>query len=211
MPSTEDVIEFLKRNPGFIEEHGDEIIQSANGNGETAFYQRQLEVLKERESRKKAKLDMIVDSARSNQRLDSDLIEMAVRLLSEDRHDADGVKTAAALVKRQFNVNDVSILINPMDGDQRHEKYDEVRQRVAHKNSICDDRVSSALLASLFDEDPNSIGSCAFVPLLYEEEIVGVMVLGSTDKQRFQPGAGVMYLNRLGLLVAGYIKGFPPN
>ncbi len=208
MPKTQEVIDYLKDNPSFFLENQELLGQLDFGgvNGATPFYERQLEVLKQRESQQQNKIDLIVHSAKNNQRLETDLLDMAVRLLSLEQIRRDSLDLVSGLVMRQFNVKDAVFMLNTKNGDIRHEKYDEVRQRVAHKSSVCDDRVSTSLMESVFGEQPGDIGSCAFVPLVFEDKIIGVMVMGSTDSTRFEPGIGVVYLDRLGLLLGGYFQ-----
>ena len=207
MSKAQDVIEFLKSNPRFLLENEDLIadLDTAEEQSGNVFYERQLKVLRERENQQKARLELIVDGARDNQKLESDLTEVAIRLLSHDSSNELPAAMVVALVKRQFNIKGAVVLLNS-DGD-RHAKYDEVRQRVMHKSSICDDRVSSQLMQGLFEEEYEAIKSCAFVPLTFDDQLIGVMILGSNSAERFQPGVGVMFLDRLGQLVAAYIKG----
>ena len=210
---TQEVIDYLKQHPSFFEENQALLRDLDFGDGDdkkvgaAPFYQRQHKVWKDRENQQQTKIDLIVDSAKNNQRLESDLLEMAIGLLSSRQNRKDAVKTVIALMRRQFNVNDVAILLKREQGACGHPKYDDARQRVAHQSSVCDDRVSSDLLEALFHDNFKAIKSCAFVPLIFSDEIQGVMVLGSTSNARFQPGIGVMFLDRLGLLVGGYFQG----
>ena len=216
MPTAQEIIDYLKDNPAFFKER-EELLAQLNLDltdmeGVSPFVARQLQVLKDRESQQQAKIDLIMDGAKSNQKLEADFVEIAVRLLSHKSDSDDPVDIVSALVKRQFNVKALVIMLKAGgDGSQSnsvfHQKYDEVRQRVAHKKSVCDDRVSSTLLESLFDQDDQAIKSCAFIPLVFEDDLIGTMVLGSSSVSRFQPGVGVMFLDRLGLLVAGFLQG----
>ena len=209
MTTVVEVIEYLKQNPSFFDDHIDLLVELNLGDNQdiTPFYQRQLQVLKERESQHKAKINAIVDGAKSNLKLESDFLELAISLLSEGQNGQDPLDCVSTIIKRQFNIKQVVILLSSEEGDCEHEKFDEIRQRVNHKGSICDDRVSSSLLQSIFHADTEEIQSCAFIPLIYQQHINGVMVLGSSSKDRFQPDDGVLFLNRIGLLVGSYIKG----
>lgn len=206
---TQEVIDYLKKHPSFFEENPELLryLDFGDGVGATTFYERQRKVWKERENQQQTKIDLIVDSAKNNQRLETDLQEMAIGLLSGRHNKKDAVKTVVALVKRQFNVNDVAILLSNEEEGCAHPKYDDIRQRVVHQSSICDDRLSSNLLEALFSENFKAIKSCAFVPIIFADEIKGIMVLGSISETRFQPGIGVIFLDRLGLLVGGYFQG----
>ena len=110
-------------------------------------------------------------------------------------------------MKNLFNVSEVIILLENLDDDSRSQVFDQVKQRVIHKSSICDDRVSNSLLESIFDRDAQGIGSCAFIPLVFNDNITGVMVLGSVSQERFSPGMGVNFLDKLGMLVGSYLAG----
>jgi uncharacterized protein YigA (DUF484 family) len=209
MPKTQEIIDYLKQHPTFFVENEELLTYLEFGaeKGSTPFYERQLQVLKDRETRQKSQIDLIVDSAKNNQKLESDLLEMAVRLLGNGKNSGDPAGVVIDTVKSVFNVNEVVILLDNSDDESRCQVFEPVRQRVIHKSSICDDRVSSNLLEALFQVQGNEVKSCAFVPLLYSNEINGVMVLGAATEERFQPGIGVLYLDKLGLLVGSYIQG----
>jgi uncharacterized protein YigA (DUF484 family) len=209
MVSAQDVLDYLKQNPSFFKEN-EEILVDLKfiGSGDMApFVERRIEVLKSRENQQKAKLDLIVDSARNNLKLEDSFLEMSVRLLSEGQSGQDELTVASAMLVKQFNITKAVFLLNTDDIDSRHPKYDEIRQRVAHKSSICDDRVSSSLLRLLFETHGDEIQSCAFVPLVFDDILTGVLVLGSSSEDRFAPGMGAIFLDKLGLLMASYLKG----
>ena len=209
MPKSQEIIDYLKQHPSFFKENEELLAYLDFGaeKGSTPFYERQLQVLKERETRQKSQIDLIVDSARNNQKLETDLLEMAVRLLSNGKNGSDPAGVIVETVKNLFNVSEVIILLENLDDDSRSQVFDQVKQRVIHKSSICDDRISSNLLEALFQQESNTIKSCAFVPMMYSNEIIGIMVLGAATEERFQPGIGVLYLDRLGLLVGSYLQG----
>ena len=210
MPDPEEVIDFLKNNPSFFEENEDLLLDMTISDGQdlACFYERKIQVLRDREKQQQAKIDMIVDGARSNQQLESELLQMAICLLS-DHQNSRSVDQASILVRSQFNVEAVVIFREPDDGGSPDPQYEALRQRVLHMSSVCDDRISTKLRVSLFGADGEAIQSCAFVPLAFEGEITGVMVLGSNRAEKFAPGAGVLFLDRLGQLIAGFLHGRP--
>ncbi len=208
MSEIREVIDYLKKHPSFFKEHEDLMVELGLEFAQnTPFYARQLKVLKDRESQQQSKIDLIIDSAKNNQRLTSDLLALAIRLLGERQNGVDPRAAVVALVKRQFNLRGVVVLLDNQDAHARHPQYDQVRQRVVHKSSVCDDRVSSTLRAALYGPKYQAIKSCAFVPLVYAEKINGLMVLGADRAERFQPGVGVMFLDQLGLLLGGFFQG----
>lgn len=184
-------------------------LRLGNSSGATPFYERQLQVLKARNDEHMAKVEFIVDSVKSNQKLESDFLEVAVRLLGEGKNGDNPAQAVSALMKIQFNVTEVVVMLksDEMETGVCHARYDAACQRVMHKGTVCDDRLSNALRKSLFDQENTSVRSCAFVPLLFDDALLGVMILGSDSGSRFQPGVGVMFLDRLGRLIGGYIHG----
>ena len=209
MITTEDVLDYLRQNPAFFDDNED-ILADLNLAGPEnlgPFVEKQIEVLKNRENQQKAKFDLIVDSARSNLKLEDDFLEIAIRLLSEGQIQGDPEQIAAALLIRQFNVKEAVFIMDADHSGSQHPVYEEIKQRIAHKSSICDDRVSSSLLESIFDLNAHGIRSCAFIPLVFNDRITGVVVLGSVSQERFSPGMGVNFLDKLGMLVGSYLMG----
>jgi uncharacterized protein YigA (DUF484 family) len=54
----------------------------------------------------------------------------------------------------------------------------------------------------LFGSDAASIGSVALVPLIDKGTPVGLLALGSTDRDRFHPGMSTEFLGRMAELIA---------
>lgn len=209
MPELAEVIDYLRANPDFFEQNEDLLVELGLGDvgGSALFYEKQLQVLKDRLTHHQAKIEFIVDSVRSNQKLESDFLQVAVNLLAQKDSGDSPVQTVNRLMKRQFNVGESVIILKSDAIGPGRLCHDSVCQRVAHKGSVCEDRLSSALRESIFGHGTQSVQSCAFIPLLFEEELLGVMVLGADSRTRFRPGIGVMFLNRLGLLIGGYLHG----
>ncbi len=196
--NSEDVAAYLKQNPAFFNEYGDMLADIEIEPG-APFHQRQIEVLRKRNSEEKQRYEMVVESARNNQALERSVHEFACNLLAS-KSDDDGV-IAGHLVSG-FGVEAVR-LCRSKDSELASEDIELLIQRVKHGSSICDDRVSSSLLVALFGEG-NTISSCAFVPLKQ-----GVLVLGSNDPKKFVPGMGPIYLDRIGDLVSALLSDEP--
>lgn len=208
LTSTE-VVTFLQQHPEFFDEHRALLANNFSENSQSVFYQKQLKVLKNREKLQQDKIDHIIDNVKNNQRLETDFTEIAMHLLSDcishghyNDHSKKSVMMVSKLIKKQFSLNAIKIILTTHET----EKYHELKQRVIHNSSVCDDRVASELRQQIFGAAHTKITSCAFVPLLFQQQINGIMVLGSSDKSRYQPGVGVLFLNRLGLLLGSYFQ-----
>ena len=209
MPTPEEVISYLKQNVDFVEEHKSLLSELVCGDtpDSSPFADRQIQVLKDRERRQNAKFDLIVDNARSNKQLEDELLEMAIYLLGEGHLAQNPGQAITTMLVRQFDIRDAAVIVDSEDMDSRHANFHEIRQRVAHLGSVCDDRVSSALLEGLFGDNSPEIKSCAFVPIQYSGELTGILALASTDRERFQPEMGVLFLDRIGCLIGAYLWG----
>ena len=214
MITSEDVANYLKNNPGFFAQHQEVLVDLELDTAQQPFHQRQLDVLRQRHADEKAKYQLVVDSARNNQALDKSLHEYAQKLLGY-RQDPDSL-AAERITEAHFSIGYARICQESGDNGDPHdnnqhsniseEDLSAIVQRVRHGNSVCDDRVSSSLLACLFGVDHDA-GSCAFVPCkAIDTDFSGVMVLGDADPTRFAPGIGTIYLDRMGQLVAAFLS-----
>ena len=236
MPKSREVADYLKAHPEFFAEYPDllaAINQSAAADAVPAhkrIHERQVQALRERNQRQQARFDQLLDTAHSNHDLDFGLHQIAVALLNPDDIDAKDPSAPGRLVKSRFDMDDVAIFLSAKlpakppakksaqkDGHKTKQQtkqkpaaaqvdYEMLSQRVEHLGSVCDDRVSSQLGTALFPHAA-AIASCAFVPITHQQKLYGVMVLGSADRERFQPDMGVLILDRLGQLLGAYLAG----
>lgn len=205
----EQVVEYLKSNPSFVNDHEDLLLdlgltQTTEALGHTSkFHQRQLQVLKDRENQQQIKMDIIVDSARVNLELEESLNNLASTLIQQCRRGEGGESGLSKLLKSQFSIDAVAFVYENNHADHYTDlDYTSLSQRVAHLSSICDDRVSREVTRSLFPLAQSAIRSCAFLPLSESRLLKGVMVLGSEDVSKFNPGFGVIFLDRLSRLAS---------
>lgn len=202
----EDVVAYLQHNPNFFTKHGDllEFMQIADKEA-TPFHQRQLQVLREREAKSQEKLEYLMQSVKSNQRLEDDIQAFSLALL-EHRSQYDKAArevTLSRLVKAHFRVEFATVIEKPLACVDQAEQA--VFERIAHKSSVCDDRLPTSVLQFLFAQDAQEIGSCAIIPLLGKEQLRAAIALGVQDQTRFQPSLGVHYLNRIGKIASAFI------
>lgn len=201
------VYDFLKDNPSFIEKHWNlfaEHVPSSEDLG-NVFLKKQVETLSQRQSEQDKTIKHILDITKNLEQMQDMLMGFSKFLLDQGHPSLDPVDFVVRVMGEEFNIDNVVIF---EESSEAHcACYHELRQRVAHRSSICDDRVSKSLLKQIFGKDAKSIKSCAFVPILQSQAIVGVVVLGSSDAERFHPDLGVLYLNRIGSLIGSYLSG----
>lgn len=215
MPNPKEIADYLESHPDFFVERGELLAAMRLPEAfATPFHERQAQALRDRQAR----LDRMLDTVKTNQHLEQELHRLAVELL-EAGVAADAtvaVAAPAALVKTRFDLSGAAIFLDSQrDAFDPAVDYASLCHRVEHLGSVCDDRVSSKLSAALFPADESAaaesavIASCAFVPLAHGEpgKLRGVLALGDADRARFQPGMGVLILDRLGQLVSAYLDG----
>jgi len=227
MPNSKDIADYLESHPDFFVERGELLAAMRLPEAfATPFHERQAQALRDRQAR----LDRMLDTVKTNQHLEQELHRLAVELLqaagAADVPDMMRALLPAALVAARFDLSGASIFLDKhQDAFDPAVDYASLCRRVEHLSSVCDDRVSSKLCAALFSaadgaadsadaesagtESAAVIASCAFVPLAHGDprKLRGVLVLGDADRARFQPGMGVLILDRLGQLVSAYLDG----
>ena len=200
-----EVERFLLDNPAFLVDHP-HILSEMDLGGEDSrpFYQRQLQVLRERADAQQTRLSELEDNVRSNQTIESALHRFALALLNGSRGDAEAI---IGLIEQHFSLDHVRLLLEAPDSDSGNGlDYPALLDRVRHLASVCDDRVSIELRTALFGTAAAGLRSLAFVPVASGQDLHGVLVLADSTHDRFQPGLGVTLLDKLGQLVAAGLE-----
>ena len=206
MLTPDQIAEYLKNNPDFfVDQHA---LLAAMGIAEwipgDAFYQRQMQVMQERAARQQDRIDAMLTNAAANQQLEQSLHRLSIDLLATPTPPPEKTARAVAAVRQYFTIRQVRLVRAAEPAAELD--YNALQQRVIHLNSVCDDRVAPTLMAALFPASAGAVASCAFIPLAFERQIQGVMVLGDADVQRFTPGIGVAILDRLGQIIGAYLQ-----
>ena len=201
--STPEVEHFLLDNPAFLSNHPHILAGLDLGGDESRpFYQRQLQVLRDRAEAQQTRLAELEDNVRSNQAIEAALHRFALALLCGNR---SAPATRVALIKQCFSLDYVRLLLAPPPPEAGLD-YASLLARVRHLASVCDDGVSLELRTALFGASAAGLRSIAFVPVASGEDLRGILVLADSRPDRFQPGLGVALLNKLGQLVAAGLE-----
>jgi uncharacterized protein YigA (DUF484 family) len=210
----ESIAAYLQHNPDFFERHLALLarlrLPHVRGGSTISLVERQIEVLREKHASLEAKLADLVKVARGNDAIAEKLHRFTRRLLAAGSR-AEVVVRVEASLREDFDAfHAVLVLI----GDQA----DVTTQRFVRTVRPDDPNLKSfeTLFASgkprcgqardsqrefLFGTDANDIGSIALVPL-GERGSVGLLAIGSTDRDRFHPGMSTEFLARMGELIA---------
>jgi uncharacterized protein len=215
----ETVAHYLQQNPEFFENHLPLLarlrLPHARGSSTISLVERQVEVLRERHSGLEQKLADFVTVARANDAVAEKLHRFTRRLLRAQTRQGAIEQLEASLREDFDSFHSVLVLIG---GEQDAV----VAQRFVRLASAADVNLKSfeSLFTSgkprcgqardsqrefLFGADAPDIGSVALVPL-GDHGSLGLLALGSTDRDRFHPGMSTDFLARLADLISDVLS-----
>jgi len=210
----EFVARYLQHNPEFFERHQALLarlrLPHSRGGSTISLVERQIEVMRERHAALEGKLAELVRVARDNDAIAERFHRFARRLLRTPSRQAALDEIEASLRDDFDAFHSVLLLISTA--------AQEAPQRFPRSLASDDPNLKSfeSLFASgkprcgqvrdsqrefLFGSDANDIGSVALVPL-GEKGSLGLLALGSTERDRFHPGMSTEFLARMADLIA---------
>jgi uncharacterized protein YigA (DUF484 family) len=215
----ETVAHYLQQNPEFFENHLPLLarlrLPHARGGSTISLVERQVEVLRERHASLEQKLADYVTVARANDAVAEKLHRFTRRLLrAQTRHSA--IEQLEASLREDFDsFHSVLVLIGEQDEGLLPQRF--VRRLGADDANL---KSFESLFTSgkprcgqardsqrdfLFAADAPDIGSVALVPL-GDHGSLGLLALGSTDRDRFHPGMSTDFLARLADLISDVLS-----
>ncbi|MBC6413659.1 MAG: DUF484 family protein [Chromatiales bacterium] len=218
--TAQQTIDFLTQNPSFFNDHSELLLELSlphkNGNV-ISLWQKQLEVIRsEFDALKKdtvnteQQLATLINIVDKNEKLSICLHRLSLRLFFKREVEA-AVCEAVNTLRAQFPANQIIIRLFP--------PYAELSQTASPVNA--EDRLLKTLIASLFDSGNPDCGpfsemikkalfgnfskrirSAVVMPLSFNTQKIGLLLLGSPRADAFVPGKGVMLLVQFGELIA---------
>ncbi len=210
----ESVARYLQHNPEFFERHHPLLarmrLPHARSGSTISLIERQVEVLREREAAAEHKLAEFVRVARANDAVAERIHHLTRRLLRAATRAAT-IEQIEASLREDFDAfNSVLILIEPAGEIPAQRFVKIVRADDANLKSFeslfangkprCG-QARDSQREFLFGADAEDMGSFALIPL-GEKGSVGLLALGSADRDRFHPGMSTEFLARVGDLIA---------
>jgi hypothetical protein len=210
----ETIAVYLQRNPDFFERHQGVLarlkLPHARGGAAISLVERQIEVLREKLAAVEGKLAELLNTARANDAIAERLHRFTRRLLRAMPR-AEAIARIEAGLREDFDAfHAVLVLIDSQPG-LPEQKF--VRAVSADDPSL---KSFESLFATgkprcgqardsqrefLFGPEGPAIGSVALVPLGPKGSI-GLLALGSVDRERFHPGMSTEFLARMADLIA---------
>ncbi len=212
----ERIERYLSLNPDFFERHQPLLARMRLPHMRTgstvSLVERQVEVLREQKTDADRRLAEFIAVARSNDTLAERIHHFTRRLLRAPSA-LTALASLEASLREDFDAfHSVLLLTAPVTSLATAELEPFLRKLPADDANI---RSFEALLATgkprcgqvrdtqrdfLFGPESASIGSVALVPL-GENGTVGLLALGSAERERFHPGMSTEFLKRMGELI----------
>ena len=212
----ERIERYLSLNPDFFERHQPLLsrmrLPHVRTGSTVSLVERQVEVLREQKSEADRRLAEFVAVARANDQL-ADRIHRFTRRLLRAPTAASALVSLEASLREDFDAfHSVLLLTAPSEALRLAEQEPFLRKLPADDANM---RTFDALLATgkprcgqvrdsqrdfLFGPEAASIGSVALVPL-GESGAMGLLALGSAERERFHPGMSTEFLKRMGELI----------
>jgi uncharacterized protein len=212
-----EVVAYLKAQPDFFSRHPDllEAVELRHRSGSAvSLIEKQVDMLRAKNKRLEDRLQRLVDAARDNERRTENVQRLARTLIR-----APSLAAVAAglgkCMREDFGIGEVFVGvtaahfkrhdiegIHPIEPEGRLARAYEnfFRTRLIECGPIAEDKAKL-----LFPKAVHPVQSAAVVPL-EKEKSFGMLALGSTEAERFQPRQGKLFLELTADLLAAAIR-----
>jgi uncharacterized protein YigA (DUF484 family) len=211
--SDEDIAGWLRSHPDFFARNGELLatlrVPHETG-GAVSLIERQIELLREKNSSADARFTELVSIARANEQLTARIHRFTRRLMRAPTRRATLLQMEQGL-REDFDVTQSVLLLFGAGPDESGMRF--VRHVAADDPNLAGfdtlfasgrprcGQIRDSLREFLFGVDAASVGSVALVPLGGENP-QGLLALASLNSQRFHPGMSTDFLALLGELVS---------
>lgn len=201
------VAAYLKRHPEFLSEYPELAAKLTMpprepGGAVASLAVYQMQSLRDKNAELERRLGELIEIAADNERLMERVHALTVALLRANTLEVT-VRTVVAKLSADFHTEQVRMLL--FGDEPQLPRADWLRQipggaealpdfaEFLHKGEPSSGRLSSEKLEQLFGDDASGIQSVAMMQL----GETGILAIGSTDADRFQPGMGTLFLKMI--------------
>lgn len=219
--SEEDIAEYLHSHPDFFDRHSNLLmglkLAHQPGSAAVSLVERQVAMLRQRNSELERQLKDLVAVAKDNHALVEKIHQLAVNLM-EPRTGVERMEILETSLREDFLAERaVLVLFDSLpegvpvdDGFVKVVDRDDAGLK-AFGSFLKSGRPRCGLLRGrqkhfAFGDNASEINSAALIPLGDHTEL-GFIVIGSRDPDYFHPGKGMDFLSRLGELVSVAVVG----
>lgn len=215
--SEQHVVDYLDAEPEFFERHPQALIKlelsHASGSA-VSLVERQVAVLRDRNSELEARLKELIAVAKNNDTLVRKMHELALTLIST-QHAADCIQELETGLRTQFSADRAALVLfrQPAVDPEQLARFQFLHiverddpKLVPFSTFLSTARARCGQMRDsqrevLFSDDDENIGSVAMVPL-GDDCDQGFLVIANADPDHFHPGKSLDFLERIGQLVS---------
>jgi hypothetical protein len=219
----ESIANYLQRNPDFFERHQAVLarlrLPHARGGSTISLVERQIEVLREKQAALEHKLAELVRVARANDAVAERLHRFTRRLLRAVpqaqalahieaglREDFDAFHAVMVLIGSPSAGGDAPRFVRTVPaGDPNLKSFETL---FSSGKPRCG-QARDSQREFLFGPEGGEIASVALIPL-GDKGSLGLLALGSTDRERFHPAMSTEFLSRMAELITDALHGAAP-
>lgn len=216
------VASYLQANPEFFNDRDELLAQMSVAHttgASVSLIERQVVILREQNTLYKQQLTELVEVARDNDRLMSQMQKLALDLI-EARELSGTLELVQRSLAKDFNADAITLclFIDPADLSLETDQIDNLHVLFAaaeddlmqdHRELFEDGEPACGILdeeqqACLFGDHDAEVRSVAQLPLVASKDkaILGMLAIGSKDAGRFCAGVGTVFLKYLGALIS---------
>ncbi|WP_370980651.1 DUF484 family protein [Agaribacterium sp. ZY112] len=210
----ESVAAYLKDHPNFFENHeqllGDMSVPHKPGQA-VSLVEKQLSILRERNTELRNRLSSLVDNARQNDRLFAHTRQLVLALL-DSKNFAQAIDIVYSSFQTDFDIEHTEIILfdSPGISRARSDKL-ELGQEKIGRYLKARQTVGGGLGESernyIFADKADQVGSAAMAVLAYGE-LYGVIAVGNKDPNYYQSGMGTMFLSYIAEVLSRITRDF---
>ena len=197
---TADIVsDYLREHPDFFEQHPDvlrDLKISHVGDGAVSLVERQVAVLRERNSELRRRFDALISTAEQNETLLAATQEV-IAAIAERGAQEDIATLFCGLIQKRFSVELVAFHWRSSDGDDA--ALSVAAHLLANKSASSGPLRSHELHALFGEEHPE--GSAALAPLTMRSGDTAIIAVGSTDATRYGISDGTLFLEYLARVI----------
>ena len=222
--TSRDVADYLQKHPDFLKNNINIFTQMEiphECGGAISLIEHQVIALREKNKSLKGKLMELMQVARENDQLTERMMGLTLALMG-----ADSLEQILAVLDKKLasDFQADAITIRLFDKDKLLSSKNKILDSMPDKIIQMDDpaltsfesffhsgrplcgRLKSEQLQYLFSADTaKEITSAVLIPLGNRSEL-GMVAIGSNNKDRFHPGMGTVFLRQMGALITGMLK-----
>ena len=210
--SEKDVVEFLNNHDDFFRDKEDLLVSMTiphQAGQAVSLVEKQLGILRERNSELRNRLGQLIESARANDRLFSHSRKLVLSLL-DCKNTAQAVDAIYSSFAKDFGIEVTQIILfddnsisrarneSLIAADREIGRYLKARQTIGGG-------LTEKEIAFVFAEQCDCVGSAALSVLAYGE-VYGVLAIGNEDPSFYQSEMGTLFLNYIAEVLSRVLR-----